>query len=147
MDSKSAWTLDLWHAPAPPDGQRRLMKHEVGFLARQADFECVLLAQFGMSVKTIAQFTGLSANQVHYRLAKLDLSITDFRKGQGPYAQMVFNYLGKRAAKLATTELRARMSDTSNGSKGAVLRQALRPAQGAPHQPSTINHQPSRRHG
>lgn len=102
----ATWTLDQWHAPACPDGVSKELEHRVAFLGRQEDYECVMLAKFGMTHDTIASFTGLSKGQVGYRLKKAGVKVTDFRMGIGAYAQIVMQHTAARAAKLLVHELR-----------------------------------------
>lgn len=107
------WTLAKWHPIAAPDGMRHELEHRVAFLARQQDFDCLMLARFGMELKTIAGFTHMSVGQVHYRLKKLGVKVTDFRRGHGVYAQMVLDGLKARAARQITVEVRATLADAS----------------------------------
>lgn len=100
------WTVDLWRGPAPPDPLDKEMAHRVAVLARQEDFDCCLLASFGIKARVIAEYTGLSLGQVTYRLQQNKIKISDFREGHGPYARMVFEYLDRRAANQLTQNLR-----------------------------------------
>lgn len=81
--------------------------YRVSFLSKQDDFDCVMLAEFGMELNTIAGYTGLSVNQVVYRLHKLGVRIRDFRQGRGKYARLVFEHLGRRAAAQLVTDVRS----------------------------------------
>lgn len=103
------WTLQKWTPPMPPDGSRNEPEHRVALLAKQEDFETVVLARFGMSLKTIAAFTGLTIGQVAYRLAQAKVRTRDYREGRGPIAAMVFGYCTKRAARQITEDLRNRL--------------------------------------
>jgi hypothetical protein len=100
------WTLEKWNGPAPPDALDKEMEHRVAVLARQEDFDCCLLASFGIKARVIAEYTGLSIGQVTYRLQQNKIKINDFREGNGPYARMVFEYLDRRAANQLTYNLR-----------------------------------------
>lgn len=100
------WSLAKWRAPAAPDGTGNEPNHRVAFLARQEDFECLMLARFGMTTDTIASFTHLSRGQVSYRLKKAGIRIRDFRYGIGPYAEIVFKQTAHKAAQYMTWQLR-----------------------------------------
>lgn len=106
MQRYQNWTVDLWRGPAPPDPLDKEMAHRVAPLARQEDFDCCMLASFGLTTTTISAYTGLSRGQVGYRLKQNKIRIRDFREGKGPYARMVFEYLDKRAANQLTNNLR-----------------------------------------
>lgn len=107
----NGWSLAKWEPPKPPDSLMTVPNHRLAFLARQEDFECVMLAEFGMAHSVIADATGLSKSQVSYRLRKLGISVMDFRNGRGPYARLVFEGLKRRAARQLTADLRMRMLD------------------------------------
>lgn len=111
MTHNGEWTLAKWHPPVPPDGMRHELEHRVAFLARQQDFDCLMLARFGMELKTIARHTRMSVGQVSYRLHKLGVKVQDFRRGQGVYARMVLEGLKARAARQITVEVRAQILD------------------------------------
>lgn len=110
-NDQQIWSLAQWEHIPPPDKLTNERDHRVSFLAKQKDFDCVLLAQFGMTMKTIAKHTGLTTGQVSYRLKKSNVKIQDFRRGVGPYAQMVFQYLGRRAAQQVTMDFRRKLSE------------------------------------
>ena len=101
-----SWDIVKWSAPACPDSVSTEADHRVALLGRQEDFECILLAKFGMTAKTIQRFTGLRQGQVTYRLKKGQVRISDFRNGKGQYAEMVFHGMAKMAAARLTHELR-----------------------------------------
>lgn len=100
------WSLARWRAPGVPDARDREKDHRVAFLAKQEDFDCAMLAEFGMELKTIAGYTHLSIGQVSYRLKKLGIRVKDFRQGRGKYARMVFEHLSNRAARQLITDVR-----------------------------------------
>ena len=100
--------MEKWQAPAAPDKRDDAKEWQVLPLANQADFECCMLGRFGMTVKTIAGFTGLSEGQVSYRLKKAGICIRDFRNGHGDFASMVFGVATNRGAKLVIEELRTK---------------------------------------
>jgi hypothetical protein len=52
---------------------------------------CVTLAKLGFSIVTIARHTGLTQNQVVYRLRKRGLSVMDYRNGVSAKALAVLN--------------------------------------------------------
>jgi len=106
----AVWTLAEWQAPAPPDGRKAEADHRVAFLAKQEDFDCLTLGRLGMTVKTIAGYTGLSENQVNYRLKKGHVKPKDYRHGNGYYARMVFQYVGRRAAQQVISDLRKELN-------------------------------------
>lgn len=108
------WSLAKWHNQAAPDSMRLELEHRVAFLARQQDFDCVMLAKFGMEAETIARYTRMSKGQVHYRLKKLGVKLRDFRQGKGAYARLVFEGLKRRAAQQVTIEVRAQISDAKH---------------------------------
>lgn len=105
MDN-GTWTLAKWRAPVVPDTRNREKDYRVAFLAKQEDFDCAMLAEFGMELKTIAGYTGLSLGQVMYRLKKLNIRVKDFRQGRGQYARLVFKHLDKLAAQQLITDVR-----------------------------------------
>lgn len=105
------WSLKQWDAPRAPDTLDKEKHHTIAFLAKQQDFDCLMLAEFGMELKTIARHTGLSKGQVSYRTKKAGVRVRDFRQGMGPYARMVFQYLGKHAARQLTMEVREKFTD------------------------------------
>jgi hypothetical protein len=105
------WTLAKWEPIPPPDTLDKEKTHSVAFLAKQADFDCLMLAEFGMSMKTISGYTGLSIGQVSYRLKKAGVFIQDFRNGRGPYAAMVFQYLNKPASRQLIADVREKFTD------------------------------------
>lgn len=110
------WTLKKWEAPVAPDQRTEKEKEwQVLPLANQQDFECVLLGRFGMTMATIAQFTGLSKGQVSYRLKKAGIRTTDFRYGKGEFASMVFGVATKPGARLVISELRTKELQNEQG--------------------------------
>jgi hypothetical protein len=51
---------------------------------------CLHLANFGFSINTIADATGLTPGQICYRLNRRELKVGDYRKGKSPGAMIVF---------------------------------------------------------
>lgn len=101
------WSLAKWRAPAAPDlNTVDRQSSRVAFLAKQEDYECLILGRFGMTVDTISSFTHLSRSQVTYRLKKAGIKIRDFRRGVGPYAEIVFKQTAHKAAEYMTWRLR-----------------------------------------
>ena len=49
----------------------------------------LFLAERGMSARAISEATGLSISQVMYRTKHLEVRLSDYRRGQGQYAQKV----------------------------------------------------------
>lgn len=47
---------------------------------------CIVLANLGFSIETIANHTGLTKSQVAYRCRKKSLSVLDYRNGQSTRA-------------------------------------------------------------
>lgn len=92
------WDLKKWHAPPPPDGALQEKYWRVGGLSKQENIELIALANVGMTLKTISEFTGLSVSQVTYRCKIFGIKVTDFRHGRGPIAQMVFERVGNAVA-------------------------------------------------
>ena len=112
----SEWELKQWEAPTAPDQRTEKEKEwQVLPLANQQDFECVLLGRFGMTMNTIAQFTGLTKGQVGYRLKKAGIRTTDFRNGKGDFASMVFGVATKPGAKLVINEIRTKELQNEQG--------------------------------
>ncbi|HEX4647049.1 MAG TPA: hypothetical protein VH598_15710 [Verrucomicrobiae bacterium] len=100
------WSLNQWEAPAPPDKFTQDAHNHVALLSRQVDFDCLMLGSFGLKTRVIADYTGLTASQVVYRLKKAKIRISDFREGHGPFAAMVLEGLKRRAAKQVTQQVR-----------------------------------------
>lgn len=101
------WTLAKWHPPAPPDGMRSELAHRVAWNAKPEDYQCVILAGAGLCVAAISARTGLSPGQIHYRLAKWDVRITDYRQGRGPIARAILENSTRLVAGLLEKKLRA----------------------------------------
>jgi hypothetical protein len=110
------WNLAKWDSYPAPDKQHDNAEWQISFLSKQADFDCLMLARFGMSSKTIAGYTGLTVAQVYNRLKKAGVKIRDFREGKGAYAQMVFEGVGRRAARQITQDVRL-LTASLNGGK------------------------------
>jgi len=106
MNSNPNWTLAQWRGPAAPDTWDREKNHVVALLAKQEDFDCLMLASLGIGANAIASYTGLTRAQVYYRLEKGGVKIRDYREGRGPFAGMVFQGLARRAAKQLTIQVR-----------------------------------------
>jgi len=50
---------------------------------------CTYLAERGFHAHTIAEMTGLSLSQVHYRNRMVGLSLRDYRNGVSPAARLI----------------------------------------------------------
>jgi hypothetical protein len=110
-NGQNVWTLAKWEPVPPPDTLDKEKHHTIAFLAKQADFDCLMLAEFGMTLKTIAGYTGLTKGQVSYRLRKANVKVQDFRNGRGPYAAMVFQYLNKPASRQLIADVRGKFTE------------------------------------
>lgn len=101
------WVLDEnWQAPRPPDKLSRKKAWQVDALVKFEDFNCVLLAKLGYSVKTIARATKMTQGKVIYRLNKYKTKVTDYRNGKGAYSEMVLHRVTRMGAKMLTNDLR-----------------------------------------
>ena len=72
---------------------------------------CTYLAERGFHAHTIADMTGLSLNQVHYRNKMVGLSLRDYRNGVGPAARLIVDKynittISSSTSKQERTELR-----------------------------------------
>ena len=61
------------------------------------DFECALLAALGFSNSLITSRTGLSINQITYRLKRVDIRRSDYRNGHSMLAKLVTNKVHNQA--------------------------------------------------
>lgn len=50
---------------------------------------CMILAQHGLHAYTIAQHTGLTESQVHYRCRMMGVHLVDYRNGHTPAAKQL----------------------------------------------------------
>lgn len=99
-----------YRIPPPPDtfSHRVQNMRLVDFRCDPKDWGVPFLAAFGMNRDVIAQQTGLSKNQVAYRLSKLNrgrplherISAKNYRNGSSPVAQMVIDQVGCRVKTL-----------------------------------------------
>lgn len=70
------------------------------------NLSAVAMAEFGMTVKTIAKATGLTESQVTYRYRQAGVSPMNYRRGEGPFASEVLQkYSVKSASKQVHDEL------------------------------------------
>lgn len=109
MKDEQNWTLAKWEPLPPPWGAKNEPEWAVAPLAKQQDHDCLMLASFGLTVKTIAAYTHLSPSAVVYRLKKFNIRTTEFRNGRGPFAALVFEGLKRRAAKQLDDSLRIKL--------------------------------------
>lgn len=63
---------------------------------------CVVLANLGFSIETIASHTGLTRPQVIYRCRKRGLSVMDYRNGNSTRAMTLLNKYGIQKTKSRT---------------------------------------------
>lgn len=107
----TAMQLKEWHLPKAPDRytQQDSDRH-VALLAKQDDFETVMLASMGISAKAITKRNGYSVGQVYYRLKKAGVKIQDYRNGTSPFAQMVVEQIGRKAAQQVIGRVRGILS-------------------------------------
>lgn len=47
------------------------------------------LAQAGIAMKRIAKATGLTTNQVQYRMSRIDIKLRGYRNGKGKYGEVM----------------------------------------------------------
>lgn len=78
------------------------------------DIDCIVLAEFGLSNKAIANSTGYSDSQIAYRLHKAKVADgkpkgrgyrTDYRDGYSTAASEVLEHFGPKHRKWAATRL------------------------------------------
>lgn len=109
MRANGQWTIQRWHSMPAPDSQHNELIWRVGGLSKQENIEVITLANLGMTLKTISQFTGLTPGQVSYRLHVFGIRVSDFREGRGPIAQMVFERLANRVTKQSIQLVREKL--------------------------------------
>lgn len=89
----------------------------VATVARPVDFEtdcdleCAILGKAGWHSRAIARETGLTENQVTYRLGRAGIRRADYRNGTSEMAHFVLSNLRQRA------NLRRRIAETKRFSK------------------------------
>ncbi len=69
-----------------------------------ANLSCSYLADRGFHARTIAQATGLSINQVHYRCRMLGIHLRDYRDGKGGIAGVCIKFYTVKTIKPAQKE-------------------------------------------
>ena len=78
------------------EAKRKQIKH-IDF-ASFSDQYCVVLGGVGQFAKTISnaiyEATGelLTDQQVYYRCKRMGIKLTDWRRGKGPYAEVLFSH-------------------------------------------------------
>lgn len=82
---------------------------KVDFLTNGDDFDVVLLGMIGWSTQAIAAKTGLSWNQVTYRLGRAGITRADYRNGESAAAKSMYQAVTKQHIyrDMATKTLRA----------------------------------------
>ena len=86
----------------------QLAKRRVDPLNNSEDFECLMLAEFGLSGKFISQSTHLSPGQVGYRIRKAGMSLRNYRNGVSNGAQWILR--NAQADTDVSTKLREALS-------------------------------------
>jgi hypothetical protein len=85
---------------------RRKRPNRVDFARNADDFRCALMGALGYSAQFIEQETGLSDNQIRYRLAKAHIKMRDFRNGNSKMSRRVLTATSEMAATHLRKEVR-----------------------------------------
>jgi hypothetical protein len=78
----------------PPD--RVTPRKAVDFQANLDDFRCAMLGAMGFGSHFIESQTGLSQNQIAYRLNKASVKRADYRNGTSKAAQLILQAAGHK---------------------------------------------------
>lgn len=82
------------------------MRRRVDFARNADDFRCALMGALGYSAHFIEEETGLSTNQIRYRLGKASIKLRDFRDGRSRVANQVLTASSELVAKQIRKQMR-----------------------------------------